>query len=145
VDFVARRRGKGARGRAPSVYFSMINEAGHLKAPGWAVDLKDAAPYLRRAVARCRAAGFSVARAGGESSFPACLFDEPGRHAARGPQGQERVRYAESFSGEDGAVGRAKRPACRACAYDARCPGVPASYARRFGLDALGPARRRRE
>ncbi|MEK7232780.1 MAG: radical SAM protein [Elusimicrobiota bacterium] len=130
VDFVARL------GR-PSLYFSMINERGHQKAPSWTVALEEAAPYLRQAVARCRKEGLSISRSGGESSFPVCLFDEPARHASQRPLPQERVRYAEDFSGEAGFIGRAKPPSCRACPYDARCVGVPAQYARLYGLAAL--------
>ncbi|MCR4296564.1 MAG: radical SAM protein [Elusimicrobia bacterium] len=134
VDFVAALR--DGRGR-PGFYFSMINELGHLKVPDWTVALEDAAPYLRRAVARCRAAGLPVSRSGGESSFPPCLFERPARHASRRALPQERVRYTEEFSGDEGAVGRAKPPSCRKCAYDGRCVGVPAAYARLHGLAAL--------
>ena len=52
----------------------MINETGHEKAPAWAVSLDQVAPYLRRALARCRALGLPVGRFGGESSFPVCLL-----------------------------------------------------------------------
>ncbi|MBI2789996.1 MAG: radical SAM protein [Elusimicrobia bacterium] len=134
VDFIA---GLG-RGR-PALYFSMINEVGHQKVPSWAVPLEDAAPFLRRAVARCRAHGFPVSRSGGESSFPACVFDAPARHASPRPLPQDRVRFTEDHSGEAGLIGRVKRPSCRACRYDARCVGVPARYARLFGLKGLGP------
>lgn len=134
VDFVAALR--DGRGR-PGLYFSMINELGHQKVPGWSVALEDAAPFLRRAVARCRAQGLTVSRSGGESSFPPCLFEQPARHASARPLPQERVRYTEDFSGDEGAAGRVKRPSCRGCAYDARCVGVPAAYARQHGLGAL--------
>lgn len=130
ADFVA-RLGK------PTLYFSMINEVGHQSAPDWTVPLEDLRPFLREAVARCRAAGLPVSRSGGESSFPPCLFAEPSRHASPRPIPQERVRRAEDFSGEEGAVGRAKLPSCAACPHDARCAGVPAQYARLHGLAAL--------
>lgn len=130
VDFVA------GLGR-PDLYFSMINEVGHQKVPSWTVALEESAPFLRRAVARCREAGLCVSRSGGESSFPVCLHDEPSRHASPRPLPQDRVRYAEDFSGEAGVIGRAKPPSCRACPYDARCVGVPAQYARLYGLAAL--------
>jgi len=130
VDFVARL------GR-PDVYFSMINEVGHQTVPSWTVALEDAAPFLRRAVARCRVAGLGVSRSGGESSFPACVFDEPARHASPRALPQDRVRFAEDFSGDAGLIGRAKLPSCRACPHDARCVGVPARYAGLHGLAAL--------
>lgn len=131
VAFLARR------GR-PSLYFSMLNEYGHDQVPSWTVPLEKAAPFLRRALALCLKAGLPVSRCGGESAFPACVLDDPVRRASRRTLPQERVRYAEDFSGEAGAVGRAKRPSCRSCALDARCAGVAASYARLHGLDALG-------
>ncbi|MBI2387143.1 MAG: radical SAM protein [Elusimicrobia bacterium] len=140
VDFVAALRGGRGRGR-PGFYFSMINEAGHQKAPSWTVALEEAAPFLRRALARCRAAGLPVSRSGGESSFPACLTDRPARHASPRPLPQDRVRYAEAFPGEEGVIGRAKRPSCRECRYDRRCVGVPAPYAGLYGLGALRPVR----
>lgn len=144
VGSLARLRSPRSRGRRPSVYFSMINEAGHQLAPSWAADLEKIAPYLRRAVARCRRLGFSVARSAGESSFPVCLLDDRSRHASQRALPQERVRYAEDFSGEAGGVGRAKRPSCRSCPYDAKCQGVPAAYARLFGVGSLGVSRRAR-
>ena len=131
VSFLARR------GR-PSLYFSMINEAGHQKVPAWSVPLEKSAPFLRRAMTLCREAGLPVSRSGGESAFPACLLDDPARHASRRTLPQERVRYAEDFSGEAGAIGRAKRPTCRECFLDSRCSGVPASYASLHGMGALG-------
>lgn len=131
VDFVAKF------GR-PSLYFSMINEVGHQKVPAWTAGFEEIAPFLRRAVARCRKAGLSISRSGGESSFPVCLFEEPSRHASQRPLPQERVRYAQDFSGEAGVIGRAKLMSCRSCPYDACCVGVPAQYARLYGLAALG-------
>ena len=127
------------RRRRPGVYFSMLNEAGHEKAPSWAVGLDLAAPYLRRAVERCRREGLLVERFGSETSFPVCLLNAPGRIAARRTFPQDRVRYAQEFLGQAGRIGRAKRPACGRCRYDARCLGVPAQYARMFGLRVLRP------
>lgn len=132
VDFIARLRA----GR-PGLYFSMINEVGHQKAPSWTVSLEEAAPHLRRAIARCRAHGFPVSRSGGESSFPVCVLAQPARHASPRRLPQDRVRYAEDFTGEAGVIGRVKRPSCRECPYDSRCVGVPARYARLYGVDAL--------
>ncbi|HAZ08554.1 MAG TPA: hypothetical protein DCZ01_08560 [Elusimicrobia bacterium] len=125
------------KNRRLEVYFSMMNEAGHLKVPTWAIDLGRAAPFLRRGVERCLRWGLRVSSFGGESGFPPCLLDDPQRHAMERALPQERVRYAEDFSEEAGLVGRAKHPACRRCPYDSRCLGVPAPYARLFGLGAL--------
>lgn len=132
VEFVAKL------GR-PSLYFSMINELGHQKVPDWTVSLEEAAPFLRAAVARCRAEGLSVSRSGGESSFPPCVLERPALHASPRALPQDRVRYAEDFSGDGGLAGRAKLASCRSCRYDLRCAGVPAPYARLHGLAALRP------
>ena len=137
IDFLGKLRAGRTDGKPVSIYFSMINEAGHQKAPAWAVDLERAAPFLREASRRCKRHGLAVSRSGGESSFPVCVMGEPERHAPRRTFPQDRVRYADDFSGEGGAIGRAKRPSCRACLYDAKCAGVPAVYAVRFGLGAL--------
>lgn len=137
VGFLAKLRAGRSYGVSHNLYFSMINEVGHQKAPSWTVALEDVAPFLRRALARCRKEGLTVARSGGESSFPVCLMSDPARHASQRPVAQDRVRYAEDFSGEAGLIGRAKRPSCRACPYDSRCAGVPAQYARLHGLAAL--------
>lgn len=140
VGFLGRlSRTRLKTGAAPlEVAFSFLNGAGMDAAPGLAVDLKKAAPYLRRALARCRAEGLVAQRFTGETAMPPCLVADPAAYAGDVEFTQERVRYAEDFSGETGSVGRAKRPSCRRCAYDARCMGVPAEYARMFGLGALG-------
>ena len=143
VDFLADLRDE-APGRRLTLHISMLNEIGHERTPRWAVDLARVAAPLREAVRRCRARRLPISRVGGESAFPLCLFEEPGRHAVRRTFGQDRVRYAEEFSGDSGGIGRAKRPACRSCRFDRRCLGVPAAYARRFGLAALRPPRGRR-
>ena len=138
IDFLGGLVQGRPKSRRVGVYFSMLNEAGHEKAPSWAVSLEAVRPYLGRAVEDCGRLGLSVERFGSESSFPVCVLHSPEAYAARRAFAQDRVRYAERFSGEAGAVGRAKRPSCRSCAYDARCQGVPAAYARMFGLKALG-------
>ena len=137
VDFFGDMSAALPARRRPMCYFSMLNETGHQKAPSWAVDLSRAAPFVNLAVERCRERGLSVSPFGGESGFPPCLLSDPSAHAMKRELPQDRVRYAEDFSGEAGGVGRAKRPACRGCRYNTRCLGVPASYARLFGLGAL--------
>ncbi len=129
------------RRRRPSVFFSMINDSGHDKAPSWAVDLSRVAPFLRRAVERCRRESIRVHRFMGESSFPVCLLSRPARYAPLGSFPQERIRYFEGIRPDPGAVGRVKRSSCRRCPYDSRCPGVSARYADLFGLGALSPER----
>jgi MoaA/NifB/PqqE/SkfB family radical SAM enzyme len=142
MGFLADLRDRVAPRRRLDIYFSMINETGHEKAPAWTVSLERAAPHLRRAAAVCRARRLRVERFGGQSSFPACLFPDPGRYVSPRVLPRDRVRYTEDFSGEAGGIGHVKKPACRSCPFDARCPGVPATYARMFGLAALrAPAR----
>lgn len=138
---LARARLRKGAGRL-EVAFSFLNGAGMNAAPAMAVDLEKAAPYLRRALARGLEEGLVLQRFTGETAMPPCLVADPAAYAGDVEFSRERVRYAEDFSGETGDVGRAKRPGCRKCAYDARCMGVPAEYARRFGLGALAcPAR----
>ncbi|MCX5796719.1 MAG: radical SAM protein [Elusimicrobia bacterium] len=139
MDFLAGLRDRAPRGSRLTVHFSMLNEIGHERTPRWAVDLAAVAPYLREAVRRCLRRKLPISRIGGESAFPLCLLERPALHAVKRVFPQDRVRYAEDFSGEEGAIGRAKRPGCKACPYDLRCLGVPAAYARRFGLAALRP------
>jgi pyruvate-formate lyase-activating enzyme len=144
IDFLGGLRSRVSPRRRLEVYLSMINETGHEKAPAWAVSLDQVAPYLRRALARCRALGLPVGRFGGESSFPVCLLPSPRRYASPGSLPQDRVRYTEDFSGAAGSIGHVKKPACRRCPFDGKCQGVPATYARMFGLAALRPPRPRR-
>ncbi|MDD5630038.1 MAG: radical SAM protein, partial [Elusimicrobia bacterium] len=120
------------------ICFTMLNGAGHERAPRLAVDLALAAPWLARALARAPREGLLVQRFTGEASLPACLAPDPARYASELSFAQDRVFYGEDFAG---LVGRAKRPSCRDCPYDAHCLGVPAEYARRFGLAALGVRR----
>ena len=133
---LSRERLKKGTGRL-EVAFSFMNGAGMNTAARMAVDLKKAAPYLQRALARCHQEGLVAQRFTGETAMPPCLVADSAAYAGDIEFSQERVRYAEDFRGETGNVGRAKSPSCRKCVYDLRCMGVPAEYARRFGLGAL--------
>ncbi len=137
VAFLARQGAGKNRAKELDVYFSMINEAGHQLAPDWAVGLERVSAPLRRALEVCDQAGIRVAKFVGGSCFPVCLTAHPERYACERALSQERVRYAVAFSGASGAIGRAKHPDCRDCAYDSRCLGVPASYATHYGVAAL--------
>ncbi len=133
------RLAKGAR-PAPALGFTMLNGPGVVRAPELAVDLALVKPYLRRAIARAASEGLSVPRSSGECDLPACLAESPELFVSDDDLPQRLVRYAEDFSGEKGGIGRAKKPACRRCPHDAKCLGVPAEYARLFGLEALHAA-----
>lgn len=139
VGFLGRLSAGLPRRRRPGLIFSMLNAAGHERAPDWAVRLESAAPFLRRAVARCRRDGLRLHAFAGESAFPVCLLGDPGRLAPRRVFAQNHVRRVREWPERAAAAGRAKRPACRSCRFDARCLGVPAPYAARFGLAALRP------
>ncbi len=119
------------------VGFTMLNGIGLARAPELGVDLARVKPYLRRAAARAAREGLIVQRSSGESDLPPCLASDPESFVAESVLPQGRVRYADDFAFADPGGGRAKRPACRECPYDSRCLGVPAEYARMFGLGAL--------
>ncbi|MDP3543815.1 MAG: radical SAM protein, partial [Elusimicrobiota bacterium] len=135
---LARARGRRAA-RPPELAFSLLNGAGMSRAPELAVDLAFVAPYLRRALAACRREGIAAQRFTGETAPPPCLADDPAASAAEYDFPQEHIRRGGDFRGELGGIGRAKAAACAECPHDARCSGVPAEYARAFGLAALGP------
>jgi len=128
------------RGEPLRVGFTMLNGIGIDRAPDLAVDLARVRPYLRRAAARCVREGLVVQRSSGESDLPPCLAEAPGEFVADGALPQDRVRYWDDDAAAAAEGGRAKRRACRACPYDSRCLGVPAEYARMFGLGALHAA-----
>jgi MoaA/NifB/PqqE/SkfB family radical SAM enzyme len=119
------------------VGFTMLNGIGLARAPELGVDLARVRPYLRRAAARAAREGLIVQRSSGESDLPPCLAEDPESFVAESVLPQGRVRYADDFAFAGPGGGRAKRPACRECPYDSRCLGVPAEYARTFGLGAL--------
>lgn len=130
-----------AAGRDPReplrIGFTMLNGIGLARAPQLAVDLARVKPYLRRAAARAEREGLIVQRSSGESDLPPCLAEAPAAFASENALPQDDVRYADDFAAEPTRGGRAKRLACRECRYDQRCLGVPAEYARMFGLEAL--------
>ncbi|MBI5622587.1 MAG: radical SAM protein [Elusimicrobia bacterium] len=144
MGFLGRVSRKRRKERPVEVCFSVMNGAGMNRAAHLAVDLEEAAPFIWKALQRCKAEGITAQRFSGESSLPPCVVPKPEDWVEQTPFSQDRVRYAEDFSGAFGDVGRAKKPGCRACPYDRFCLGVPAEYARLFGLGALRPPRPRR-
>lgn len=117
--------------------FTMLNGIGLTRSPELAVNLARVRPFLRRAAARAAKEGLIVQRSAGESDLPPCLAEDPESFVAESVLPQGRVRYSDDFAFADPEGGRAKRLACRECPYDSRCLGVPAEYARMFGLEAL--------
>ncbi|MFA6316990.1 MAG: radical SAM protein [Elusimicrobiota bacterium] len=142
MGFLGRLSASVRRDKPVEVCFSVMNGAGMNRAASLAVDLGKAAPYVWKALLRCKAEGVAAQRFSGETSLPPCIVPEPKAWCDDTPFSQDRVRYAEDFSGARGSVGHAKRPGCRACPHDAFCLGVPAEYARLFGLGALRPPRK---
>jgi MoaA/NifB/PqqE/SkfB family radical SAM enzyme len=140
---LARRQGRTKKNPL-QICLGMLNGRGYEQAPFLAMELRQAAPFLERALARGKREGLLVQRFVGENSLPPCLLRRPEEYAGDVPLAQDRVRYGADFSGEAGSVGRAKLPGCRRCPHDRRCLGVPAPYARMFGLAALRPPRSRR-
>lgn len=122
-----------------SVVFSLMNDAGHLKAPALAVSLRDIAVPLNEAIARCRRWGIGVTEFFGASAPPLCLAEDPLPHANDLPMSQAGIGvYPEDFTG-DARGRRAKSAACGACRYGPKCLGVPLEYARLFGVEDLSP------
>ncbi|MBI4677502.1 MAG: radical SAM protein [Elusimicrobia bacterium] len=124
------------------VSFAVMNGAGMDRASFMAADLAQAAPHVWKAVQRCKAEGIVAQRFTGESALPPCIMPRPQDYCSQSAFSQDRVRYADDFSGELGTVGSAKKPGCLRCPYDSMCLGVPAQYARLFGLGALRPPRK---
>lgn len=127
-------------GRAISIFFSVLNDVGLQRTPELGVDLRDVAVPLNRALDLCRRRGVEVESITGNCAPPLCLVDDPAAYAGRSEYTQDDVLYQDSFAGGDDR-GRAKRAACRTCAYDRRCRGVPMRYARTYGVGALKPIR----
>jgi hypothetical protein len=84
----------------------------------------------------------------GDCSVPICLvWDRP---ALRALAPSFRVVGETVYLPDDQAAGapdltRIKHERCRQCAFDSRCSGVCAAYARSFGLAALAPIDPREE
>ncbi len=137
VDFLHRL---GRRhDRRIELFFSLMNGAGHLKAPSLSVDLRAAAVPLNAALKRCRKLGVAVEKFVGPSAPPVCLADDPAPYFSDYPVDQGDVGiYPQDFDGGRPLL-RAKAAACRRCRCDKRCAGVPLEYARLHGVEALRP------
>ncbi|MBN1772439.1 MAG: radical SAM protein [Deltaproteobacteria bacterium] len=138
VRFVGRLR--GADGRPPGLFFTVMNDVGLARAPELAVPLETVAPALARAVALCAELGIRVDPFTGECAPPLCVLRDPAPYARKSEDGFRGALYVEPGA-EFAPHRRVKRVECRTCRYDAVCVGVSGAYARRFGLEALKPFR----
>jgi len=125
--------------RGGSVFFTLLNEYGHRKAPELAVDLRTAGAALDRAIPLCGDLGLSVEPFIGDCAPPPCCLADPAP-VAPGFQGPaDDVLYVAAPGTDVPPDRRVKANDCRACRFDAACRGVPSAHARMFGLDALRP------
>ncbi|MBM4396936.1 MAG: radical SAM protein [Deltaproteobacteria bacterium] len=122
----------------PTLHFSaMMCPEGRPSAADWLVPYRDLVPALIAAEARATAAGLPVdpLASSTHASAPPCVLP-PGERAVA-------TRRPEPGPGETGYEDLSrpwvKASTCRACAFDAHCLGVPAPYARRFGVGELVP------
>lgn len=124
--------------RPPVMHFSilMCPEA-RPAAPDWLVRYSDLVPALDDAVRTARSLGLGVDPLAGSThaSLPPCVLP---RHLAAGGGPRPEPRPGETGY-EDLSRPWVKAVTCRACRHDARCVGVPAPYARRFGVGELVP------
>lgn len=95
------------------------------------------APRLEAAAARAEALGMKVdpLRSSTHASIPACLLDR--RYRERDPH-RPHVQPGETGH-EDLTLPWVKARSCQSCPEDSWCLGLPAAYARKFGVDELTP------
>ncbi|MBI4951361.1 MAG: radical SAM protein [Myxococcales bacterium] len=99
--------------------------------------LGEVAPVLERAFDAARAGGYEVV----SLHVPRCFVPRHTEHV-RHP-GEERVRVVTPDAvfdlGASRLAGGIKPEACGRCRFEARCPGLRADYAARFGVAELVP------
>jgi len=107
------------------------------EAADYLVDYRDLVPAVEAASAEARSLGLEVQSllSSTHASVPPCAV--PPEHRAAGRSAPEIAATETGY--EDLDRGWVKSARCRACREDARCLGVPAPYARRFGLGGLEP------
>jgi pyruvate-formate lyase-activating enzyme len=136
VDFVASLL--QTRRRNGRIFFTLLNEYGHAKAPDLAVPLAVAGPALDAAIRRCRESRIRISPFFGDCAPPLCCLADPTPVIPR-----RTLAPPGAFHVADGAEippnQRVKRAACRSCRFDRICCGVPSAYGRLFGLDDLRP------
>lgn len=122
----------------PEVHVSVLMCPPHRPgAQEWLIPYEDLVPHLRRAVEAARRAGVPMSPlvASTHASIPPCFLSPEERASMR-----NRPLVSPGETGyEDLSRPWVKARACRTCAADAHCLGVPAPYAKRFGLEGLRP------
>ncbi len=121
------------------VFFTLLNEYGHLKAPDLAVDLTTAGAALDRAIPLCHSLELAVEPFFGDCSPPLCCLTDPTPVVPASPETSADVFYAAAGGSDVPINHRVKAASCRGCRFDPFCRGVPSAHARLFGLDALRP------
>ncbi len=101
------------------------------------VQYRDLVPAVEAATARATALGLEVQSllASTHASVPPCVV--PAAHRAAGRSAPELGAAETGYEDLDRPWVKSRR--CKTCREDARCLGVPAPYARRFGLGGLEP------
>ncbi len=122
----------------PEVHVSVLMCPPHRPgAEEWLIPYEDLVPHLRRAVEAAGSEGVPMSPlvASTHASIPPCFLSPDERASMR-----NRPLVAPGETGyEDPSRPWVKARACRTCAADAHCLGVPAPYAKRFGLAGLRP------
>ncbi len=122
----------------PEVHVSVLMCPPHRPgAAEWLIPYEHLVPHLRRAVDVAGRLGVPMSPlvASTHASIPPCFLSPDERASMR-----NRPLVSTGETGyEDPSRPWVKARACRDCAADAHCLGVPAPYARRFGLGGLRP------
>ncbi len=137
VEALPRRLAVAGSDRAVLHFSVLICPEHRPGAAEYLVRYGELAPRLEAAASRAEALGLTVdsLRSSTHASMPACVLDETVRH--RDPH-RPHVRPGETGH-EPTDTPWIKAASCRRCPEDPWCLGVPAAYARRFGLEELLP------
>lgn len=122
----------------PEVHLSILMCPPHRpRSPEWLMPYEDLLPRLEEAAYLAREIGvpFSPLVSSTHASIPPC-FVSPGE---RQRMKQRPLIHPEETGYEDLERPWVKARTCRECPADPHCLGVPAPYARRFGLKGLRP------
>lgn len=122
----------------PQLHVSVLMCPPHRPASDeWLIPYEELVPLLERAVDAAAVSGLPMAPlvASTHASIPPC-FVSPDQRAR---MHRRPVLSADETGYEDSSRPWVKSRVCRSCEADAACLGVPAPYARRFGLAGLRP------